>query len=147
MDTCEIFDIGRSPLHREARVEPETFPALSVNDRTRRKLQRHNTFASRSKFVVPEPGNEYDYRRTPECRHKRQTPTMLRPSIPADTHTRYAIEAYRAEDYSSAVHHYRRESNETPRCGTPMPQGFPTQTAWDNATSRIFKDLLPCLII
>ena len=135
MDTCEIFDIGRSPLLNVREVNAnETFPNLGANERIKRKLQRHNSYAARSNYAVPEPGYEYDFRRTPEGRHKRHPPaaqSSKRPHIPVDTHTRYAIEEYRNDAYTPA-RTQGRSGAETPRIPTPMPQGYPTHSAWDN---------------
>ena len=130
MDTYELYDIGQSPLLRESKGNNETFPALSVN--SRRKVQRHNTFTSRANYIVPEPGNEYDFRRSPEMRYKRQTPSKngsVRPSVPHDTRTRYAI-ADREDCYP--VKCDRRGSVDESSSPTPMPQGLQPQTAWDS---------------
>ena len=127
-----MYDIGRSPLLRETKGNNETFPSLSVNSTSRRKVQRNNTFTSRANYNVPEPGNEYDFRRSPEIRYKRHGTTKnvsVRPSVPHDTRTRYAI-ADREECYP--VNHNRRVSIDESRCPTPMPQGFQPQTAWDS---------------
>ena len=139
MDTYEMFDIGRSPLRsRDTKVNNETFPALSVNNSCRKKVQRHHTFnASRASYNVPEPGNEYDFRRSPEMRYKRQTASRnssvrtgsVRPNVPHDTRTRYAM-ADREECYPGNQN--RRVSFDESRCPTPMPQGYQPQTAWDS---------------
>ena len=143
MDSYEVYDLRRSPItHGRDTRENETFPTLAANGRVKRKIQRHNSYAARSKYTVPEPGNEYDFRRSPECRHKRHPPgtqSSVRPSVPPDTHTRYAIEEYTDEAYATTPvrNHHGRTGAETPRIPTPMPYGVQPQTAWDNGIVKL----------
>lgn len=135
-DMHEVYDLGRSPLFRETRGDNERFPALSTGNNTRRKLHRHNTFTTRANYVVPEPGNEYDFRRSPESRYRRHMLAgngPLRPHVPQDTHSRYAI--FNNVDYCRGNHH-GRESIDDSRCPTPMPKANHNQTAWNETSSK-----------